>query len=103
MELHLPHTKAHVRNHCTILRFLSHEVGAKYFLEGYGNPGWGQNMESLGWGVKEFESYLTGNGELWRMPEEGSDVVSKCLVVVPQGLCSRLASSPQPRQLISLA
>lgn len=44
VELHLSRTKAHVHNHCTTLRFLSHEVGAKYFLEGYGNPGWGQNM-----------------------------------------------------------
>lgn len=46
---------------------------------------------------------ISGNGELWRMPEEGSDVVFRCLVVVPWGLCSRLASSPQPRQHISLA
>lgn len=37
------------------------------------------------------------------MPEEGSDVVSRCLVVDPWSLCSRLASSPQPRQHISLA
>lgn len=32
VELHLPRTEAHVRNHCSALRFLlSHKVGAKYF------------------------------------------------------------------------